>query len=404
MPSFRLHKFAALVGVTIISNSVFAAAFQLYELGTPIIGTAGVGQAVINDASSAYFNPAAMVPLTSSQFMLGAQTILPYTNFSVKPGNTLSGDTGGNAGLLTPGMSLFYSYEYNPCLKFGISFTTPYAGSLNYTNGWVGRYVIQQATFYALNLNPSVAFRVNDWFTAGVGVAVEYMNLQQTTALPIFGLVDGQINVKAENVSGGFNLGALFTPITGTEIGLAYRSQINHNLHGDLTFLRISDTPNTSIRMIMPHNLILSLNQKITPEASLLAEAGWSHWSSMRNSILHVAGYTATTPRDWNDTYRVGLGGRYDVTCNLTLQAGASFDSSPTNTAHRLPDLPMDNQVRAGTGFQYAASKAINIGMSYEYMNMGRARIDNTSSNGTLKGSYWRNFGNFVQASINVAV
>ena len=216
---FRLNKFVAFVGLTFISNPIFAAAFQLYELGTPIIGTAGVGQAVVNDASSAYFNPAAMVSLTSSQFMLGAQTILPYANFSVKPGNTLSGDAGGNAGLLTPGMSLFYSYQYNPCLKFGVSFTTPYAGSLNYTNGWVGRYVIQQATFYALNLNPSVAWRVNDWLTAGMGVAIEYMNLQQTTALPIGGSDDGQINVKAENVSGGFNLGALFTPFTNTEIG-----------------------------------------------------------------------------------------------------------------------------------------------------------------------------------------
>ena len=401
---FRLNKFVAFVGLTFISNPIFAAAFQLYELGTPIIGTAGVGQAVVNDASSAYFNPAAMVSLTSSQFMLGAQTILPYANFSVKPGNTLSGDAGGNAGLLTPGMSLFYSYQYNPCLKFGVSFTTPYAGSLNYTNGWVGRYVIQQATFYALNLNPSVAWRVNDWLTAGMGVAIEYMNLQQTTALPIGGSDDGQINVKAENVSGGFNLGALFTPFTNTEIGLAYRSQVNHNLHGDLTFLRISDTPNTSIRMIMPHNLILSLKQKVTPAATLLAEAGWSHWSTMHNSILHVAGYSATTPRDWNDTYRLGLGGRYDLTDHLTLQAGASFDSSPTNTAHRLPDLPMDKQVRVGTGFQYAASKAINLGMSYEYMNLGRARIDNTSSNGTLNGSYWRNFANFVQASINIAL
>src|SRR5690349_13000371 len=88
-----------------VSQSVCSAGFQLYELGTPIIGTAGVGQAAVaNDASTAYFNPAGMSRLTASQFMLGSQVVVPSNRFSIGSQNTISGGNGGNAGSLTPGV------------------------------------------------------------------------------------------------------------------------------------------------------------------------------------------------------------------------------------------------------------------------------------------------------------
>src|SRR5580692_2999585 len=65
-----------------LCEAAFPAAFQLYELGTPVIGTAGVGQAALaSDASTAYFNPAGMTQLPTSEFMLGTQVLLPYAEF-----------------------------------------------------------------------------------------------------------------------------------------------------------------------------------------------------------------------------------------------------------------------------------------------------------------------------------
>jgi long-chain fatty acid transport protein len=75
MKHFRLALLSTLIGTSAISNASFAGAFQLYELGTPIIGTAGVGQAAVaEDTSTAYFNPAGMPLLQNSQFMPSALT------------------------------------------------------------------------------------------------------------------------------------------------------------------------------------------------------------------------------------------------------------------------------------------------------------------------------------------
>ena len=315
------------------------AAFQLYELGTPIIGTAGSGQAALaEDASTSFFNPAGMGLLSSTQFMLGSQLLIPYINFSQSiPATTIRGDNGSNAGMLIPGMDVYFAYRHSPRLSLGVSVTSPYGGVLNYTDGWVGRYVVQSVTFYTININPSLAVKILDCLTVGAGVAVEYMNLQEAVAIPnrITQLVDGQIKLSLANYAPGFNLGVMLTPWQHTRIGIAYRSRINHDLHGNATFLRLTETPNVKTTMVMPQNVIISFLQDIK-QFSLLAELGWANWKSMHNTILHVQNFTVETALDWSNTWRLGLGGQYHLNPCFLIQAGASYDSSPTTTSRRF--------------------------------------------------------------------
>jgi long-chain fatty acid transport protein len=291
-------------------------------------------------------------------------------------------------------------------LKFGLAVTTPYAGSLNYTDGWVGRYIVQNEIFYTINLNPSVAWRANDWLSLGVGFAVEYVNLMQTVALPILRtqLLDGQANIKAANVNAGFNVGAIVTPTPGTRIGVAYRSQIVHNLTGTTTFLRLPFTPDTKTKIIMPSNVIVSLAQDVSCYGKLLAEAGWAAWSSMRASIVRIGRFAEVTPLNWNNTYRVGVGGQLNLTPDLIVQTGIAFDSSPTTTSARLPDLPFDGQIRVGAGLLYTMMEGVQLSSSYEYMSLGTAGIDNTSSVGVLQGHYSRNYMNTFQFALNITL
>lgn len=387
-----------------LSNTVFAGGFQLYELGTPIVGTAAVGQAAVaNDASISYFNPAGMTQLSGSQFMLGSVMLLPDTHFSVGSSNTIPGNNGNDAGILTPIIGSYFVYSFSQPLKFGISLTSPYGGDLNYADGWVGRYEVQQTQFYALDLNPAMAYQVNNWFSLGVGATLEYANLNQTVALPLSldPVVDGQANIKVHSYAPGYNVGILLTPSNCTKIGITYRSRITHNLSGTTTFLRIPNMPTTTTKLIMPQNMIASLSQSVSDKFILLAELGWADWSSMKSSVVVIDGFSVATSLDWRDTYRVGLGLQYKVNPLLTLQAGASYDSSPTDASHRTPDLPVDKQIRGGLGATLQVNPAVDLGFSYEYINFGRAPIDTTSFVGRLQGSYGRNYANTVQMSVN---
>lgn len=398
-----LRSYGFLITV-LFSSTANSAAYQLYELGTPIIGTAGVGQAAVaEDASTSYFNPAGMSKIISTELMLGSQIMIPHNKFSKHDATTITGNDGGNAGALTPGMDIYYVYNFSPKFRFGIALTAPYGGELDYNDGWVGRFVVQTVTFYTININPSVSYEFNKYLSLGAGVAVEYMNLQQTIALPYVADNDGQVKISANDTAAGFNVGLMITPYETTRIGITYRSQIKHNLNGTLTFLKIPNRPDVSTQMIMPQNVIVSLQQN-WEKIYFLAEAGWANWSKMQDTILNVRGYSAVTPLNWKDTYRLGVGSKYKFTQKFLMQAGVSYDSSPTSTALRQPDLPMDRQIRAGIGIMYDLIKQATLAVSYEYLSLGRASINNTTSSGTLSGYYPTNYANTFQISINIAI
>jgi len=404
MNQSRLIKLAAFLALLSCHSPVFAAAYQLYELGTPVIGTAAVGQAALaDDASTAYFNPAGMPQLPGTEVMLGTQFMLPYMNFTPNRANTVSGNNGGSAGSLVPGLGAYFAFHYSPALSFGLSINSPYGGLLNYNNHWVGRYVIQQSAFYAIDVNPSIAYQVNSWLSVGGGIVFEYANLSQTLALRLSPLIDGQANLRLDNTAPGFNLGVLLKPTESTKVGIAYRSQVVHHMNGNTNFLNIGLTPVTQTKMVMPASVIASLVQHLNTQFTLLAELGYANWSSMHDTIVTIAGFSAVTPNNWNNTYRAGLGGSYQLNHALLLQAGVSYDSSPTTASKRLPDLPMDRQIRVGAGIVYALVKAASFGLSYEYINFGQASITNTSAYGVLSGNYSRNYANVLQLSLNVS-
>lgn len=405
MKTFRYAKLTVLLSLISCCPDAYAAAFQFYEVGAPIIGTAGVGQAALaNDASTAYFNPAGMTNLDSSELMLGLQFILPYTNFSPNSSNSISGNNGGSASLLAPGLGAYYVYHYSPKVSVGFDLNSPYGGALSYNNHWVGRYNVQQMMFYTVDANPTVAYQINPMISIGGGIVIEYANLTQTLAIPIVpALLDGQANIKVDNVAPGFNLGVLFTPDEATRIGVAYRSQIVHHLSGNTDLLNISATPTTRTKMVMPANIIASVTRALTSNITILGELGWANWSSMKTTMVTIDGFSAVTPNNWSNTYRAGIGGRFQVMPSLLVQTGVSYDSSPTTSSKRLPNLPVDGQWRFGAGLEYALIKQATLAASYEFMHLGSAPISNASSLGVLSGSYSRNYANVFQISLNVA-
>jgi long-chain fatty acid transport protein len=50
------------------------------------------------------------------------------------------------------------------------------------------------------------------------------------------------------------------------------------------------------------------------------------------------------------------------------------MDTSPTDEDTRTPDLPLDRQIRIGTGIQYDWNKDVTIEAAYGYLDAGKQR------------------------------
>lgn len=82
---------------------------------------------------------------------------------------------------------------------------------------------------------------------------------------------------------------------------------------------------------------------------------------------------------------------------------GAAYDTSPMDgDDQRTPDLPLDRQIRAGTGLQYDWNEYVTLGVAYEYLDAGKAKIDQEGGplQGPLKGDYDPNVIHFFAVNL----
>ena len=86
----------------------------------------------------------------------------------------------------------------------------------------------------------------------------------------------------------------------------------------------------------------------------MLADGDWANWRHFGEKTTKLAdGSSVVTDSNWRGTWRAGVGRRYRISPKLSLQTGASYDSSPVSEWNQTPELPVDRQVRVSAGAQF---------------------------------------------------
>ena len=77
--------------------------------------------------------------------------------------------------------------------KFGVALFAAAGAGLEYDPDWAGRYQAQTSTIAALSLSPTLAYRVNSWFSIGGGLNIMASALETKVAAPRLLQPDGQV-------------------------------------------------------------------------------------------------------------------------------------------------------------------------------------------------------------------
>lgn len=192
----------------------------------------------------------------------------------------------------------------------------------------------------------------------------------------------------------GYNFGLMYQLTPCTRLGVTYRSRLKHDFEG-----RAEVTgPNTAISLGIDTNLkfadyvLASVYHKVNSRLALLANLGWDNWSVFDRTVLTSdQDGQLVLPRNWKDTWHAAIGVEYQLCCPLLLQAGFSYDSSPTDAEDRTPDLPMDHQFHFATGLIYQSNRCERFSLGLEYLYGGPGKIDKVGPGGQshlLKGDY----------------
>jgi len=371
---------AVLAAMFVLATSAYAqgGGFILYEQGNPAAGAAHAGQSALAlDASTTYLNPAGMTRLDGG-FLIGAQALKLSAQFETSPGTTVSGGGGSDAGRWLPGGGAYGVMKAGDKLWLGLGIYAPAGLIMTYDDDWSGRYYVREGKLAIINVGPTFAYKLSDHVSIGGGVDLQWGKFAQRIAVRRLLADDGEVETDLDSFAVGFNLGMLFEVDDDTRFGVKYRSKVTHTLSGDIGVLAGFDTQ-AATDLPMPQSVNVSLYQGVSPTVTLLMDIGWTNWSTFDTTLLSVGptgSAGVTIPRDWDDTWRFGLGMHIQASEDWLLQFGGSYDGSPTDLERRTPDLPADRQWRLSAGAQRRRGDSGTWGLTYTYANFGSNEVD----------------------------
>ncbi len=430
-----------------------AAGFALIEQSGSGMGNAFAGAAAVaEDASTIYFNPAGMSYLPDSQLVIAAHAIRPSAKFDNNGttgvlGTAINSGNGGDAGGWAFLPNFYYTKSVSDSIRLGIGLNAPFGLKTEYDNGWSGRYHALKSELKTVNINPSIAFKLNDKVSIGAGVNYQRIEAELTKAAD-FGSIcvskvslaactaagltatadDGKSGFSGDDWSWGFNLGTIIQATSSTRFGLSYRSEIRHQLEGRAvisgeekfdTLLGVgvplasvnalkAAFPNSKVQADadLPATFSASAYHQATDKLDLMADITWTGWNSFETlRVVRTSGTLSgrtldVQPENWKNTMRYSVGASYRYGDQLKLRAGMAYDESPVSDKWLTPRIPDSDRVWLSLGGNYAFTKNSSLDVGYTHIFV-RDRNINTSAQaaeiaalggssaaGTLKGNY----------------
>jgi len=410
-----LYKSATAAGLAAmfggLAGGAFAAGFALNENSASGAGAAFAGGAASGeDASTVFYNPAAMTRISGTQMVVGLHGIVPDLKFNNKGSSTTGGPlTGGNGGLgkgvVVP--NFYLVTDITPNIKYGFGVSAPFGLRTQYDGDWVGRYQALKSVIKTVNLNPSLAYKVNDLISLGAGFNAQYINAELSNAID-FGFpaapqsADGAADISGNSWGYGYNLGVLFQFPTATRVGLAYRSKIHHTLVGNASYTNVpaalAGNPSftsggAKLAVTLPDSMSLSAVQEIGDKWELLSDVTFTRWSSFNELRVRFdnGAPDAVTVENWRNTLRGSIGLAYRYNDFLKLRGGVGFDQSPVRGAFRTARIPDNNRKILAVGANYKVSKTGSMDFAYQHLFVSDTPINNNqlaAGNGQLIGTY----------------
>jgi long-chain fatty acid transport protein len=377
--------------------SSYAGGFKIGLQGQKQIGMGHTGTALALDASTVYFNPAAMVH-TPNLFTVGITGLVPRTQYLDAATQTITNAVNQT---FTP-LELYGTYALNKKLVAGIGIYTPFGSGVKYPSNWTGRYILTDINLTALFFQPTVSYKLNKNLSIGAGFIYSNGHFNLEKDIPVQGqntteVGHAKLNSSANGI--GFNAGLYYTKNKGS-IGLVYRSGVRMNANnGMASFTNIpslasASFPNTkfSTALPLPGEVDLGVSYKLSKRLLVAADYNYTLWHTYDSlgfdyEINTTKLSDAKEARLYKNAGTLHGGAQYQINKKVFARVGAFYDWSPVKDGYVSPELPDANKLGATCGLSIQLSKYITLDASLLYENVTARKQQNviTNLNGTFQ-------------------
>lgn len=463
----RLRRLPHTLSLLFLAALSQQAAASGYHFGTQSVtaqGTANAAAAEAADASTLFYNTAGLANLKKHQVAAALNLVMPTIKYSDAQARYYTGEEithGSRSGKITPNAVVaphFYgAYKLNDRATVGVGMYVPFASSTEYKKDSVLRYNINQLGLTSIAVEPALAIKATEKHSVGVGVIAQYSKAKlrkyadwssavpaQAAAVPLPALGGASLNqlggrpnftahadMKGDDWGFGYQLSWLYDINDRARIGANYRSKVTHNLKGHAEWTADGAVAakqmltgaaqqrgypakeDASVKIVTPESLSLHGMLKANDKVNLFADVTYTRHSRFKNVEVKFANpktvadgskSSSTTIRpNWRDTFKVAVGGSYQLSKPLQLRAGLAFDQSPVRNAEsRLNTLPDGNRIWFSAGMKYTLNPNHEFDVAYSHIHINdtvfkgaRATGNDVDSKGETSAKF-KNYANII--------
>ncbi|OZA05733.1 MAG: aromatic hydrocarbon degradation protein [Methylophilaceae bacterium 17-44-8] len=292
--------------------------------------------------------------------------------------------------------NFYYKRDISEAVKFGLGIGAPFGLKTEYDKDWVGRFQGIKSDLKTVNINPALAFKVNDQLSLGFGVSAMWIQAELTSAVNGGGLGERSLNIKGDDWGFGYNIGAIYQATPNTRFGLAFRSKVDQKLEGEAksTLTQLNGIPSQTLNSdltaetTLPETLSLSSFTRLSDQWDLLGDVTWTRWSRFRElRIVRDNGTNTTlgvTPENWNNTMRYSVALNYKYSDTLKLRVGVAYDEEAIDDEYRTVRIPGNDRKWLALGANWKATPNTSLDIGYAHLFISNPSINNDNEQPSL--------------------
>jgi long-chain fatty acid transport protein len=400
-----------------LSTSALASGYGLRDASASTLGVSYAGNAANGSTPTTMaFNPALVNDVGSFDFAVSNTGLLPETsgNFTAKnaAGYPVTGTTHPvdivNTALIP---SLALRYRLSPTVALGVQVSAPWGMITDYGNDSVTRYYATMSDVKSANTMFIVGWQPIPELSIGAGLQVQYIKGRLAKAIDVgsisYGLYanhtlpllipgtvpggnDGFVELRAQDWSTGWVVGAEWKPRADLSFGVSYRSAVYNTLKGNeyFTLDSVGQTlkaytglfANSQATSTFNNPAILTFGARwaVDDQWTVMAGADWTGWSIFKNLNAHSSNVHQpddVTLMNYKDSWFGSLGVQYKPTEDWKLSLGTAFDDTPTSTQYRTPGIPDGGRYWISAGVGYKVGPSLDLDLSVARLIAERANI-----------------------------
>lgn len=369
----KVLAFAA-AAVLAAPQMVGAEGFAIYEWSAEGMGMAGARMFAENDAANLAYNPASITKVKGEAFKVSATYLSPHGKYDVESSGFFSTIKSGHNRVhpaWAPGM--YYVKQINDKEWFGMGTWSRFGMVSQFERNSIPGSNSFSAKLNGVTLGANYARKLDKKWTASLGAEVNYVGLQMDK-----NLMGGMpIHIEGESYALGWNAAANYEFDEKNEIGLVYRSGINHSMDADYDFHPpfLDQYGDAYACVTLPESLTLGYNHKFNDKTRVELNYIWTRWE--RYDALNI---TVNPPvlgqpainvnKNWTNGKRFAIGLEHKFSDKYSGLLGYAFDHS--NIPYDGGDfmIPTGTRSTYSIGAQYHDKKQ-TLAFSLGWMNVG---------------------------------